>query len=141
MRVLIVGGGSPEYISELKRSVDAAKLTDRFTWLDAVPNEELYRMYSTADVAVLPYGGSIGMREAIACSLPIVIGKDSKITELVDGNNGFLFHEGDAADLARQMEKLLDPGLRKEMGQNSRRLAEDRFVWKNIAAQFISAAG
>jgi glycosyltransferase involved in cell wall biosynthesis len=141
MRILIVGGGSPEYIDQLKRLVDAAKLTDRFTWLDAVPNDELYRMYSAADTAVLPYGGSIGIREAIACGLPIIIGKDSKITELVDGKNGFLFSEGDAVDLAKQMEKLLDSRLRREMGQNSRRLAEDRFVWKNIAEQFVTAAG
>jgi len=141
MRVLIVGGGSPEYINELKGLVDTTKLTDRFIWLDAVPNDELYRMYSAADAAVLPYGGSIGMREAIACGLPIIIGKDSKITELVDGNNGFLFSEGNAVDLAKQMEKLLDSGLRREMGWNSRRLAEDRFAWKSIAAQFLTAAG
>ena len=141
MRVLVVGGGSPEYINELKRLVATAKLTDRFIWLDAVPNDELYRMYSAADAAVLPYGGSIGIREAIACGLPIIIGKDSKITELVDGNNGFLFSEGNAVDLAKQMEKLLDSGLRKEMGQNSRRLVEDRFAWKNIAERFVTVAG
>ena len=93
--------------------------------------------YSVSDVAIWPYGASIGMREAIACGLPIIIGEDSKVTELVDYNNGLTYREEDAPDLAKQMEKLLDLELRRGMGHSSRKLVEDRFNWGIITKQFI----
>jgi glycosyltransferase involved in cell wall biosynthesis len=140
VRILFVGGGSPSYIEELKDNVKSKNLSDRFTWLEAVPNEQLYRIYAAADAGVWPYGASVGMREALACSLPIIIGKESRVTELVEGGNGFLFCEGDAGDLAQKMEILLDPGRRAEMGRNSRKLGEERFSWKTIARQFLEVA-
>ena len=59
------------------------------------------------------------------------------VTELVDNNNGFICQEDDALDLAQQMEKLLDPELRREMGANGRKLIEEKLNWKVIARQFI----
>ena len=73
----------------------------------------------------------------MACGLPLIMSKDSKVTELVDCNNGLTYQEDDASDLALQMEKLLNPQLRKEMGRNSRKLVEDRLSWRIIAEQFI----
>ena len=135
--IAVVGGGSSSYIEQLKQSVRLKKLEDKFTWHEAVPNKQLQRIYSAGDVAVWPYGASIGMREAMACGLPIIIGKDSKVTELIDYNNGLIYQEGDTSDLTQKMEKLLDPALRSEMGHKSRKLVEDRFNWGTIAEQFI----
>ena len=73
----------------------------------------------------------------MACGLPIIIGENSAVTELVAYDNGLTYHEGDASHLARQMEKLLDFTLRREMGEKSRKLVADRFAWKVIAEQFI----
>jgi len=140
IKTLFVGGGSPSYIEELKDNVKSKSLSDKFTWLEAVPNEQLYRIYAAADAAVWPYGASLGMREALACSLPIIIGQEARVTELVEGGNGFLFREGDAGDLAQKMEMLLDTGRRAEMGRNSRKLVEEKFSWKTIARQFLEAA-
>jgi len=137
VRVMLVGDGSPSYLEELKQDIKVKKLEDNFVWRAAVPNAQLYRIYSAADVVVWPWGASIGMREAIACGRPIIMSEDSKVTELVEYQNGLLFREGDASDLAGQMEKLLDSDLRKEMGRNSRKLVEDRFSWRIIAEQFI----
>jgi glycosyltransferase involved in cell wall biosynthesis len=137
LRVLIVGSGDETYVDQLKQDIESKGLSDKFTWVDAVQNDRLYRYYSAADISVWPFGASIGMREAMACSLPIIIGADSSVTELVEGNNGLLFSEGDAADLAAQIEKLLDTGLRKKMGAAGRRLVEERFSWRVIAQQFL----
>jgi len=137
IRVMLVGGGSESYIDELKQKTKSKKLEDRFVWHEAVPNEQLYRIYSAADVAVWPYGASISMREAMACSLPIIIDEMSTETELLEYNNGFTYREGDLQDLEQKMEKLLYAELRGEMGLNSRKLIEDRFNWKAIAGQFI----
>ncbi len=137
IKVMLVGSGSQPYIEDLKRGIKTKKLEDSFVWRDSVPNNELYKFYSAADVAVWPYGASVGMREAMACGLPIIIGRDSKVAELVDYNNGLMYQEEDASDLACQMEKLLDPALRREMGLGSRKLIEDRFSYRVIAKQFV----
>ncbi|MFC2066084.1 glycosyltransferase family 4 protein [Chloroflexota bacterium] len=137
VRVMLVGGGSQDYIKKLKRGIAPKKLESRFIWHEAVPNEQLYKIYSAADIAVWPCEASISMREAMSCGLPLIIGRDSKVTELVNYKNGLLYQEGDTADLSQQMEKLLDPRLRREMGDNSRKLVEDKFNWITIADQFI----
>jgi len=137
IKVLMIGSGEEQYISEMKQDVRTRELERIFVWLGAVSNEQLYRYYSAADVSVWPFGPSIGMREAMSCRLPIIIGENSRVTELVENNNGLLFREGDASDLARQMEKLLDPELRKEMGNNGRALVEEKLSWEKIAERFI----
>ncbi len=132
-----MGSGAQSYSEELKQDIRTRKLEGKFAWHEAVPNEQLYKFYSAADAAVWPYGASIGMREAMACGLPIIIGKDSQVTELVGYSNGFLYREDDASDLAQQLEKLLNPELRREMGRNSRKVVEDSLNWKIIAEQFV----
>lgn len=71
--------------------------------------------------------------------MPIIMGEESKVTELVDYNNGLTYREEDAPDLAKQMEKLLDLELRREMGHSSRKLVEDRFNWGIITKQLVSS--
>ena len=137
LKVMFVGSGPQSYIEKLQQDIKAKNLEGKFAWHEAVPNEQLYKLYSVADVAVWPYGASISMREAMSCGLPIIIGEDSKVTELAEYHNSFIFREDDVADLVQQMEKLLDPELRREMGRNSRKLVEDKFSWRVIAEQFI----
>ncbi|MFC1980925.1 glycosyltransferase family 4 protein [Chloroflexota bacterium] len=137
VKIMLVGGGSQSYIEKLKQDIAQKGLEDKFVWHEAVPNDQLYRIYSAVDVAVWPNEASISMREAMSCGLPLIIGRDSKVTELVDYQNGLLYREGDIADLSQQMEKLLDPELRREMGHKSRKLVDDRFNWRTIAEQFI----
>ena len=137
VKVMLVGDGSESYIEKLKQDIAQNGLEDKYVWHEAVPNEQLYKIYSAADVAVWPNEASISMREAMSCGLPLIIGRDSKVTELVDYHNGFLYQEGDTADLSQQMEKLLDPQLRREMGRSSRKLVDNRFNWRTIAEQFI----
>ena len=71
-------------------------MEDKPVWYEAMLNNQPPRLYSVSDVAIWPYGASIGMREAIACGLPIIIGEDSKVTELVDYNNGLTYREEDS---------------------------------------------
>ncbi len=137
IRVMLVGGGSQSYIEQLKQAIKTKNLEAKFAWHEAVPNEQLYKIYSAADVGVWPYGTSIGMREAMACGLPIIIGERSHETELIEYKNGLTYREEDVSDLAQQLEKLLDNQLRREMSRNSRKLIEDKFNWRIIAEQFI----
>lgn len=138
LKVVLVGNGSEPYIGELKQDIKAKNMEGIFVWHDALPNNQLYRVYAAADAAVWPSGPSIGMREAMACSLPLIISDDSAVSELVACDNGFIFREGDVLQLTQHMTKLLDLKRRREMGCNSRRFIEEKLSWKIIAKQFIN---
>lgn len=138
IKVMLAGSGSQSYIGELKQEIKAKNLESVFVWHEAVPNNQLYRVYAAADAAVWPSGPSIGMREAMACDLPIIISEDSSVSELVAYNNGFTFREEDVLQLTQQMTKLLDLKRRREMGRNSRRYIEEKLSWKIIAEQFLN---
>jgi glycosyltransferase involved in cell wall biosynthesis len=137
LKVLLLGGGQQSYIEEMRQNVRAAAVEDRFIWHDAVSNKELYRFYSAADVAVWPREASLSMMEAMACGLPIIISSSSEVTDRVESDNGLTYSSDDSADLARQMEKLLDPKLRREMGANGRKFVEEKLNWTAIAKQFL----
>ena len=140
VKVLLVGNGPSTYVEKLKKDIDANDLEDRFIWHDRVPNKELFRFFSAADVAVWPRGVSAGIPEALACNLPLIINEASEATALVGNDNGLLCQYNNALSLAHQMEKLLNPKLRKEMGCNSRKLVEEKLNWRIIAKQFIELA-
>ena len=52
-----------------------------------------------------------------------------------DGRNGFLVEAGDAADLARGIERALDAGDADAIGRRGRRTVEERFSWRRSAEE------
>jgi glycosyltransferase involved in cell wall biosynthesis len=67
-------------------------------------------------------GSSVSLAEALASGLPAVVSNSGGNPDLVvDGKNGFLFPEGDAAKMAEGMIRLAsDPDLRLRMGRAAR---------------------
>jgi glycosyltransferase involved in cell wall biosynthesis len=140
INVLILGSGGAEYLGKMKQHIRNGNLEDRFFWHDAVPNKELHKFYSAADVAVWPREGSLSIMEAMACKLPVIISDTSLVDERVGYGNGLTYAGEDPADLARQMEKLLDSDTRRRMGANGRKAVEESLNWKTIARQFLELA-
>ena len=139
IKIIILGDGPSKYVNDLRKQIKLKDLENKFVWHPAVPNDQLPKYYSAADVAVWPFGASASILEAMSCGLPIILSEKSMVTELVRNGNGFLFKE-DAMDLARQMEKFLDIKLIKEMGFKSRKLVIEELSWKVIAKQFLDLA-
>jgi len=136
-KILLVGRGPKDYLNAMKQRITITNNEQYFIWQDTVPNRELYKIYSAGDVAVWPRQCSLSMLEAMAVGLPVIISDGSEVTERLRWDNGFSFRADDTEDLVRQMEKLLDPVLRKRMGENGRRKVGNEFNWKFIASQFI----
>ena len=134
---LFVGGQDREYIAGLRTLIgESPQGKNRFVFLPPVPNNELARYYSVADVGVWPMQCSLTMIEAMACGLPIIISDASGANERVNGNlTGLTYHESDTEDLKRKMKILLEPSKRQEMAENSRRIAES-WDWRGIDRQF-----
>ena len=76
--------------------------------------------------------------EAMACGLPVVISDQVGIhREVVKGSAGLVVN-CDSEQLAQAMIKLLDDtDLSQRMGENGRRLVNERFTLDKIATKMI----
>jgi glycosyltransferase involved in cell wall biosynthesis len=137
VNVLLLGNGGPSYLEKMRQDISRSGQGHRFFWHDAVPNKELYKYYSAADIAVWPREGSLSIMEAMACGLPVIISDNSQVNERVGYGNGLTYAADDPLDLARQIEKLLDPALRKRMGANGHKAIEEQLNWTAIARRFL----
>jgi glycosyltransferase involved in cell wall biosynthesis len=100
----------PHYVEELHRM---AGTDSRITFCGPYRHETVYDILSELDVVVVPsvwYENSpFVIQEAHAAHVPVVASRLGGMRELVtDGTDGVLFEPGDARDLARQLQRLLD---------------------------------
>jgi glycosyltransferase involved in cell wall biosynthesis len=130
-RLVVVGDGpARRALEDRARAWPAGKA--RFT--GAVTHEEVPRWLEQLDVLVLPsrttarWAEQFGhvLIEAMAAGVAVIGSSSGAIPEVV-ADAGLLFAEGDAADLARQIHRLLgDAGLRRELVARARaRVARD----------------
>jgi glycosyltransferase involved in cell wall biosynthesis len=93
---------------------------------------KLLELYQQADVFVLPSlaeAFGIATVEAMGCALPVVVSDAGGTADIVEpGVNGLITRAGDGREMASALETLLaDPSRRASMGQQGRRIAEERF--------------
>ena len=101
-----------------------------------VPNAELPAWLSAVDVGVWPGDPGIATIEAMACGLAIVHTNPWYVAGMSEYGNGEAFARGDAASLARTLDAILRDRARLErMRAQSRRLAEEVFDWRVVAAR------
>lgn len=141
-RCEIVGDGGQR--SHLEREIRQNGLEQAVSLAGARSQEELTHYYRRAAVlampAVLAQDGNRDalptvLLEGMACGLPAVASRLTGIPEIVDHEeNGLLVEPGDAAELARALDRMLgDPGLRERLGMSARAKAERSFdLGKNV---------
>lgn len=120
---LIIAGKGKEK-SNLLKLTQKLGMDKNISFLGFVPDKDLPNLYRTCDVfaiAGIAELQSIATLEAMASGLPVVAAKVMALPELVhDGENGYLFDQGDFESLARYLVKLLkDSNLRKKMSVHS----------------------
>ncbi len=133
LKLLFIGNG--EQFQEVKEILEE-NFQDRFILLGAKEHHEIINYYSASDLSILPSlmeATSISGLEAMAASLPLVGTKVGGIPVLIkDGINGYLCEPANPKDLAEKIDKLLENDFVK-MGENSKRFAEEKFDWIQIA--------
>jgi glycosyltransferase involved in cell wall biosynthesis len=111
---------------------------------DYVWNEkELYEIYNSAYLLLLPSlwpePMSFTVLEAMAHGKPVVaydIGANSE--EIIHGQTGLLAPWGDIKQLQSHVRELLrNEKLARTMGQNARKLIEDRFSLKHMIGNYL----
>jgi N,N'-diacetylbacillosaminyl-diphospho-undecaprenol alpha-1,3-N-acetylgalactosaminyltransferase len=75
------------------------------------------------------------MKEAMACGVPVVGANIGGIPEaIVDKETGLLFEANDPKDMVEKIKILVkDARLRKKLGEDSRKVAIQKFDFKNCA--------
>lgn len=142
-RATVAGDGNDRPMLEAK--CRDYGLEDRVRFLGWSPNPEA--LFAEHDVAVFPFRwqepfGLCGL-EAAAHGLPVVAFDLGGVREwLKDGETGFAVPPFDVAALAAAVGKLRDdPRLCREMGENGRRLAAERFSPERFLAAFETLCG
>lgn len=116
-------------------------------FVSGVPDEEIVRLYSEAELAVVPSlyeGFSLPAIEAMACGTPLVATTGGAIPEVVgaDGDTALLVRPGDAGELAAALLRGLgDRELRERLGGAGRRRVLERFTWQVTAKGTLDQYG
>lgn len=124
--VLLLGDG--ELRPELEAYTREYGLEESVRLAGFVNQREIPKHYAMSDVFVLPSTyeprGAV-VNEAMACGLPVIVSdRCGSIGDIVlEGENAFVYHAGDAAELASAMDQLTaDVALRDRMARRSREI-------------------
>ncbi|NLV35135.1 MAG: glycosyltransferase family 4 protein, partial [Clostridiaceae bacterium] len=142
-RFIIMGSGPKR--EEFEHYAKAKKLDTVFT--GRLEYSEMCAQLCECDICVNPIMHNAAQSitnkhgDYASSGLPVVSTQENEeYRNLVEEYHmGFNCHNNDAADLAEKIERLiLDENLRKEMGANARRCAEEKFDRKNSYKALIS---
>ncbi|MGC1484617.1 MAG: glycosyltransferase family 4 protein [Candidatus Acidiferrum sp.] len=123
---LLVIGDGPERGS-LERMAQAAPLAGRVRFVGRLAGVQLGSALAEATVVVVPsLGGEVFglvVAENMLRGLPVVTSNLGAFAEVL-GDGGLTFRTGDAAELARELARILDdPALAARLGQRARQRA------------------
>jgi glycosyltransferase involved in cell wall biosynthesis len=123
--VLRIVGEGPLSAEIAQRVAGDARL-QRVELIGALPHEQAVACIREARALIVPSqwyeGVPLSLLEAFACGAPVVAGRIGSLAEVVrHGDNGVLFEPGDAADLARVIDLLVNqPELARALGARGR---------------------
>ncbi len=99
-------------------------------------NKQKYHLFYDSDIFALPSwypveGQPLSILEAMSAGLPVISTKNCGVIDetVIDGYNGILVEKKNVKELADALSKLIeDKELRLKMGENSRKLFEEKFT-------------
>ncbi len=139
-RLLVAGEGPDE--ARLRALAAAAAVSDRVTFLGAVPRERLALYFRAADYTVL-YSGYEGLShvllESLAAGTPVIASDKGGNPELVaHGVNGLLVPYPQPDALAEALRQAFGGEIRAHLAAHTGD-GLDRFAWETLVAQTVAA--
>jgi glycosyltransferase involved in cell wall biosynthesis len=140
LSLTLLGGGSQA--ASLHQTLLGAGLLEQVYFGGQVSQSELPGWLRQTDLYISPShvdGSSVSLMEAMACGLPALVSDIPGNREwVIEGENGWLFKDGDPEDLAVKIVLAMENRERlAEMGRHSRKIAEARADWKKNAAVLL----
>jgi glycosyltransferase involved in cell wall biosynthesis len=119
---------------------------EKHGWL---PREDALARAACCDVALVLFQPGVEnhrlalphkLFDAMLCGLPVIVPEMAEEVRAVvaEAGCGIALDSADAADVARAVERLADPGLRAAMGARGRAAALTRFGWAGEAARLVA---
>lgn len=120
------------------------KYKNNFNYIGRVPQNELYKYYSQANVFVLPSieeGLAMVQLQAMACGLPLIVTTNTGGEDIVrDDIDGFIIP---IRDVEKLKEKILffyeNPDIAKKMGENAKERAKLSFTWHDYGEKIFES--
>ena len=142
VNLVLLGGGSQG--ARIRQILMNGGVMDRVHFGGQVTYNDLPRWYQMADIYISPShvdGSSVSLMEALACGLPCVVSDIPGNREwIVEGENGWLFCDGDADDLANKiLHAIKSRKSFKQVSASARRTAEQRADWKKNFGKLLKA--
>lgn len=140
-RIKIAGPGDEAYVEELKALSVKLGVQDKVDFIGPVFGDKKFDLYREADLFVLPTHSEnfgIVVAEALACGTPVITTKGTPWNELETEHCGWWTEIGAEATVEAVKDFLTknEEELR-EMGENGRRLIEEKYDSKRIAKEFV----
>jgi glycosyltransferase involved in cell wall biosynthesis len=129
---LVISGPDDGYLATLQRMIRQLNVADRVLLTGPLYGVEKQRAYVDADIYVLPsvyepFG--ITLLEAMVCGTPVITTDRCGIADWVNNRGGYVVPY-DSAALRHALEMMLsNESLRKEFGEQGRKLVLEHFTW------------
>jgi glycosyltransferase involved in cell wall biosynthesis len=142
VNLVLLGGGSQG--ARIRHILINGAVMDRVHFGGQVTYNDLPRWYQMADIYISPShvdGSSVSLMEALACGVPC-LGSDIPGNKewIVEGENGWLFRDGDANDLANKILAAIKSRKSfKQICESARKTAEQRADWKKNFGKLLEA--
>jgi len=140
---IFVGDGPKK--QELQKLAENLNL-DNVKFLGTFPAQEIPSLLASADIIIVSlmatYREAVPSKlfEAMASEKPVLLVATSEACDIItEYKAGVIARPGDPEDIAANIRLLgKDPVLRKELGENARRAAEQKYNREYIARDFVS---
>ncbi len=135
---LVIAGTDDGYTKFLTKFIKILGIEERVIFTGPTFGQDKLEAYVDADVFVtipkIYEETSLAALEACACHLPVIISEHNMIPGLEEYNAGFQIGCDNKNELKATLVKVLNDGpLRKIMGQNARKLIEERYTLAQVA--------
>lgn len=138
--LLVFAGPDEGMLPELRRTVAGSGLGDRVRFVGYLRDEEKSRAYHAADLLVVPSrqeAMSIVALEAGICGTPVLLTDRCGFDEVGSADGGRVVPASVEGLRTGLVELLGDPARLAWMGENLRRLAQDRYTWDSAVEEYL----
>ncbi len=125
----ITGPGHKDYVKKISRIITNFDPTgNKVVLKNPVDRDKKIEYLYSSDVFILPSyeeGDSIALKEALACSLPVIISRQCRMNIVKEYNAGLVI-ETDVKSITSTLTKIKSLDIIK-MGENARKLIEQKY--------------
>ena len=121
--------------------LDQLGITQDWEFSDALDDVQKWEAYMSSDLLVHPSVSEnfgITIAEGLAAGLPVIATKGTPWKELQEWGCGWWIDLGVEPLVAALKEATsLDDGNRRQMGENGRRLVEEKYTWDAVVKKIL----